>query len=47
MQDKFLKYGILNKDFFSEISEMLLWYQGITMYVATVIYMLFLRKTVY
>ena len=46
-QQRALKYGIFNNRFIIETLEILLWYFNILLYGLTVVYILFLRKTVY
>ena len=41
------KYGILNLNFVTESVELMLWYFNVSLYTLTVVYILFLRKTVY
>jgi hypothetical protein len=47
LQENMQKYAILDQDIMVEISEQFFWYSGLTIYLMTVSYILFLRKTVY
>lgn len=47
LQKTILKYGFLKRSFMVELSELLLWYGNLTIYALTVVYIVFLRKTVY
>lgn len=46
-QEKIVKYGLLNSYFMTQFLEHLLWYTNVTVYAMTLVYILFLRKTVY
>jgi hypothetical protein len=46
-QERLGIYGVLNPRFMAEFMEQLLWYNNVTVYAMTIIFILFLRKTVY
>ena len=46
-EEKFQKYGILQNNFMTLFFEELLWYNCITLFGMTIVYILFLRKAVY
>lgn len=46
-QEKVAQYGLLNVQFMAELFEQILWYANVTVYAMTIVYILFLRKTVY
>jgi hypothetical protein len=47
IQDNMQKYSVLTRDIMVEFFEQLFWYSSVSIYITTVIYILFLRKTVY
>ena len=47
IQQNMIKYSILTKGIMLEFSENLFWYTSISIYMMTVLYILFLRKTVF
>lgn len=47
VEERIKKYGFLNNAIIVEILELLLWYSMVTLHALTVVYILFLRKTVY
>ncbi len=47
LQERVVEWGLLKKSMMVEVSELLLWYSSITVYGMTVLYVLFLRKTIY
>lgn len=46
-QEKVAQYGLLNVQFMTELFEQILWYANVTVYTMTIVYILFLRKTVF
>lgn len=46
-KDRISRYGLVSKGMVGECVELLLWYSGVSLFAMTVIYILFLRKTVY
>lgn len=47
IQQNMIKYSILTKGIMLEFSDNLFWYTSISIYMMTVLYILFLRKTVF
>lgn len=41
------KYGLIYAEFIQEILSNLIWYYSVSLFGMTVVYILFLRKTVY
>lgn len=47
IQANMQQYTILTRSLMVEFSELLFWYSSVTIYLLTVVYIGFLRKTVY
>jgi hypothetical protein len=47
IQERLAMFGLLNPHFMIEFTEQLLWYANVTVYAMTIVYILFLRKTIY
>jgi hypothetical protein len=47
VQSNIQKYGLVTKEIMIEFWEQLFWYSSLSIYLMTVFYILFLRKTVY